>query len=41
MRSLPGLHAEALTMGKLLYFCATMLGGYIGWALGERSPDHA
>jgi hypothetical protein len=23
-------------LGKLLYFCLTMLGGWIGWALGER-----
>ena len=23
-------------MGKLLYFCSTMLGGWVGWAFGER-----
>ena len=36
MRSLPGSHGEVLTVGKLLYFCLTTLGGWVGWAFGER-----
>ena len=36
MPSLPGGHGEALTLGNLLYICASMLGGWLGWALGAH-----